>query len=184
MFEEKSLVSEMEKLRRFALRLTRNPSAADDLVQATMLRALEKRDSFQTGSNLFSWTSKILFHEFASQYRRKKKFESQYDPEPYISAVSVRPEQEAHTDLAKVRESMKRMTARHQEILVMVSIRGMGYAEVSEMLQVPVGTVRSRLFRARKELQELLDSPQLQATAREEYHRVFPNGIPAPLTLH
>ena len=98
--------------------------------------------------------------------------------------VPVKPSQEPHTDLAKVRESMKRMTAPHREILVMVSIRGMGYAEVSEMLQVPVGTVRSRLFRARKELQELLDAPQLQPTAREEYHRVFPNGIPVPLTLH
>jgi len=178
MFESQALVCEMEKLRRFAMRLTRNEAAAEDLVQSTLLRALQKKEMFTPGSNLFAWTSKILFNQFASQYRRHRKFESQYDPEPYIATLSSKPVQEATVDLAKVRETMKRMTPAHREMLVMVAIRGMGYAEVSEALQVPIGTVRSRLFRARKELKDLLEAPQLQASAREEYHRVFPNGVP------
>ncbi|HYD18070.1 MAG TPA: sigma factor, partial [Patescibacteria group bacterium] len=66
MFEQKALIGEMENLRRFALRLTRNASDAEDLVQSTLLRALEKQDYFETGTNLFSWTSKIMFNLFAS----------------------------------------------------------------------------------------------------------------------
>lgn len=182
MFEEKALNSEVSKLRRFARRLTKNRNAADDLVESTLAHALEKRMSFKTGRNLFAWTSKIMFKQFASQYRHKKRFESQHTPKSYISAFSGSDAQEANTNLAKVRESMRQMTPYHREILVLVSIRGMGYAEVSEMLQLPVCTVRSRLSLARKELQDLLDAPQMQLTAREEYHRVFPHGMPSETT--
>lgn len=167
MFEQKALISEMENLRRFALRLTRNSSDAEDLVQSTLLRALEKKEYFEAGTNLFSWTSKIMFNLFASQYRRKKKFETQYDPEPYLNSASVSASQETTTDLAKVKESMKQLSAEHREMLVMVCIRGLRYEEVSEMLQIPVGTVRSRLFRARKQLQEILDTPATKVAIGE-----------------
>jgi len=160
MFDQKALVGEMANLQRFALRLTRNGSDAEDLVQATLLRALEKKEYFMEGTNLFSWASKIMFNIFASQYRRKKKFETQYDPAPYIDQASVAPHQEAITDLAKVREAMKVLSKEHREMLVLVCIRGLRYEEVSEMLQIPVGTVRSRLSRARKQLQDVLENPQ------------------------
>jgi RNA polymerase sigma-70 factor, ECF subfamily len=156
MFQQEALINEMENLRKFALRLTRNASDAEDLVQATLLRALEKKDYFQDGTNLFSWTSKIMFNLFASQYRHKKKFDTQYDPTPYIEQASVGPSQEVTADLGKVRESMKLLSKEHREMLILVCIRGMRYEEVSEMLQIPVGTVRSRLSRARRQLQDLL----------------------------
>ena len=166
MFDQKALVGEMSNLQRFALRLTRNASDAEDLVQATLLRALEKADYFEDGTNLFSWTSKIMFNIFASQYRRKKKFETQYDPVPYIDAASVAPQQEAVTDLARVKEVMQELSKEHREMLGLVCIRGLRYEEVSEMLQIPVGTVRSRLSRARKQLQDLLEhrEPMLAAS--------------------
>jgi len=160
MFKQQELVQEMGNLRKFALRLTRNNSDADDLVQATLLRALEKKDLFQENTNLFSWTSKIMFNLFASQYRHKRKFETQYDPEPALMDMSVEPTQEATVDLAIVRESMKQLSAEHREILGMVCIRGLRYEEVSEALQIPVGTVRSRLSRARAQLQTLLTSDE------------------------
>ena len=159
MFTQEALVGEIDNLRRFALRLTRNVSDAEDLVQSTLVRALEKSDYFEEDTNLFSWASKIMFNLFASQYRRKKRFETQYDPVPYIEQVSVGPSQEVTTDLAKVRESMKQLSKEHRDMLVLVCIRGLRYEEVSEMLQIPVGTVRSRLSRARKQLQDLLESP-------------------------
>ena len=108
-----------------------------------------------------------MFNLFASQYRHKKKFDTQYDPTPYIEQASIGPSQEVTTDLAKVRESMKQLSKEHREMLILVCIRGMRYEEVSEMLQIPVGTVRSRLSRARKQLQDLLAPP-----ARE--HRYIP----------
>ena len=156
MFKQEALVNEMDNLRKFALRLTRNASDAEDLLQATLLRALEKKDYFQDGTNLFSWTSKIMFNLFASQYRHKKKFDTQYDPTPYIEQASIGPSQEVAADLSKVRESMKLLSKEHREMLILVCIRGMRYEEVSEMLQIPVGTVRSRLSRARRQLQDLL----------------------------
>lgn len=160
MFKKESLVSEMVNLRKFALRLTRNISDAEDLLQATVLRAMENQDSFQDGTNLFSWSSKIMFNLFACQYRHKKKFESQYDPAPYIDQVIVGPSQEASADLATVRESMKLLSKDLHEILVLVCIQGMRYEEVSEALQIPIGTVRSRLSRARQQLRDLMESPQ------------------------
>ncbi len=163
MFQQQELVHEIEDLRRFALRLTRNASDAEDLVQSTMLRALEKNNYFQDNTNLFSWTSKIMFNLFVSQYRHKKKFETQHDPALYIDQASEDPGQEASVDLATVRASMKKLSAEHREILVLVCIQGLKYDDVSEMLKIPIGTVRSRLSRARKQLQDMLTSPSPSA---------------------
>jgi RNA polymerase sigma-70 factor, ECF subfamily len=165
MFTQEALVGEIANLRRFALRLTRNANDAEDLVQGTLLRALEKKDYFETDTNLFSWASKIMFNLFASQYRRKKRFETQYDPVPYIEQVSVGPSQETSADLSRVRDSMKLLSKEHREMLILICIRGLRYEEVSEMLQIPVGTVRSRLSRARKQLQDLLEAPAALAPA-------------------
>jgi len=159
MFKQEELVHEMGNLRKFALRLTRNVHEAEDLVQSTLLRALEKKDYFQENTNLFSWTSKIMFNLFVTGYRRKKKFESQYDPEPHILNTSVDAPQEMTTDLALVRTAMKQLSKEHREMLVLVCIKGMRYEEVADHLEIPVGTVRSRLSRARKQLQDLLESP-------------------------
>jgi RNA polymerase sigma-70 factor (ECF subfamily) len=175
MFKQESLVHEMANLRKFALRLTKNASDADDLLQATVLRAMENQDSFQEGTNLFSWSSKIMFNLFACQYRRKKRFESQYDPMPYLEQVTVGPSQETSTDLATVRESMKHLSKDLHEILVLVCIQGMRYEEVSESLQIPIGTVRSRLSRARQQLRDLMDHPQ-SALPYIPHRQALPSG--------
>lgn len=165
MFKQEALVHEMPNLRKFALRLTRNVHEAEDLVQSTLLRALEKQDYFQQDTNLFSWTSKIMFNLFVTRYRRKKKFESQYDPEPHIMNTSVEASQEMSVDLSLVREAMNELSKEHRDMLVLACIRGMRYEEISEFLQIPVGTVRSRLSRARSALQDLLDNPRMQDVA-------------------
>lgn len=159
MFEQTAIVNEMDKLRRFALRLTRNASDAEDLLQSTILRALEKAHLFQPGTDLFKWTSKIMFNLFVSDYRRKTKFETQYDPESYLERESVAADQDMRVELLRVREAMALLSDVHREILVLVCIKGLQYQEVAEALQIPVGTVRSRLSRAREQLQALLDSP-------------------------
>jgi RNA polymerase sigma-70 factor (ECF subfamily) len=156
MFQPQSLIDEMGSLRKFALRLTKNTHEAEDLVQATLLRALEKKDYFQENTNLFSWTSKIMFNLFVSSYRQKKKFETQYDPTPYIEQVSIGPTQEANVDLVTVSEGMQLLSPGHREILMLVCVQGMRYEDASAHLGIPVGTVRSRLSRARKQLQDIL----------------------------
>lgn len=157
MFTQNAIVAEMDNLRKFALRLTGNMTEAEDLLQSTVLRALEKKDYFEPGTNLFRWTSKIMFNLFVSTYRRKKKFETRYDPESYLENASVDAEQEAKTELRLVREAMTQLSEEHNEILNLVCVRGMRYEEVASMLSIPVGTVRSRLSRAREHLQLTLE---------------------------
>lgn len=156
MLKQNDLINEMDKLRKFALRLTKNAHNAEDLLQSTMLRALEKKEYFQNETNLFSWTSKIMFNLFVSGYRQKKRFETQYDPAPYIDQMSIGPSQEAHVDLITVNEGMKRLNHEHREILLLVCVKGMSYEEASDTLKIPVGTIRSRLSRARDHLQDIL----------------------------
>lgn len=157
MFQQKALLNEMARLHKFALRLTKNAHNAEDLLQNTVLRALEKKEYFQEGTNLFSWTSKMMFNLFVSSYRQKSKFETQYDPEPYIAALSVDATQEAHVDWLTVNDKMKKLSAEHREILTLICVHDMRYDEASTMLGIPLGTVRSRLSRARHQLQVMLE---------------------------
>jgi len=156
MFQQSELIQEMGNLRKFAFRLTSNASEADDLLQSTLLRALEKKDLFQDGTSLFKWTAKIMFNLFASQYRRRTKFGTKYDPESFIERESVAADQEIKLEFTKVRSAMESLSDDHRDILIMVCIKGMQYQEVADLLAIPVGTVRSRLSRAREQLQSLM----------------------------
>lgn len=158
MFTDNQLISEMDRLRKFALRLTKNEANADDLLQNTVLRAYEKKHLFQEGSNVFSWTSKIMYNLFVSEYRRKVKFESQYDPEPAINSMTANIDFDDQMMLQEVGEAMKHMTDEHREILVMICVQGMKYEETAQKLNIPVGTVRSRLSRARNILMDAMEN--------------------------
>ena len=160
MFTHTELVHEMQVLKKFARKLTKQESDADDLMQSTLLKALEKNHLFQDDTNLCRWTSKIMYNLFVSGYRRKTKFETQYDPESYLLTCGQKETQESEIEFQEVCKAMQHLSDEHYEILMLICVRGMQYAEVSEYLQIPVGTVRSRLFRARESLQMLLESPK------------------------
>lgn len=160
MFRQSELVREMPKLRKFAGKLTRNATEADDLLQSTLLRALEKKTYFETGTDLFKWSSKIMYNIFVTDYRRKTKFETQYDPATQIENRSVEPDQQTKLEVKALAEAMEHISPEHREILVMVCVKGMQYQEVADLLAIPVGTVRSRLSRARSQLIVLMEGPQ------------------------
>lgn len=151
------LVNEMGKLRGFALRLTDQPSDADDLLQASLLKAMEQQDKFRMGSNIFAWCSKIMYNTFVSGYRRRKKHESQYDPEPIIAAQETPDRQLDHLWYAEVDAAMQDLSGDHKRILESVCVEGQQYQEVANKLNIPVGTVRSRLSRARCALEKTLE---------------------------
>ncbi len=161
MFTHNELVHEMDGLKKFALKLTRQESDADDLTQSTVLKAMEKNYLFQDDTNLFKWTSKIMYNLFISDYRRKTKFETQYDLEDYLEQRGTKETQEIEVEFQEVCEAMKNLSSEHYEILSLICIKGMSYAEVSEFLQIPAGTVRSRLFRARENLHALLSASNI-----------------------
>lgn len=159
MFSHAELIAIRPNLYRFALRLTRNEADGEDLLQSTLLRALEKAHLYEQGTNLLGWASKVMYNLFVTSYRTKVRFETQYDPEAIINAVSIPAPQEDICDLMTVRMAMKHLTAEHRSILDLVCVRGLGYQDTAEALRVPVGTVRSRLSRARRNLHALLDAP-------------------------
>ena len=159
MFNNQDLTQEMPRLEKFALKLTRNKHDAEDLLQSTVLRAIEKKHLFKENSDLFKWTSKMMYNLFVSGYRRKVKFESQYDPESYLENHAVEASQDIKVELTKVKEVMQKLSDDHKEVLIMVCTQGMRYQDVAKELDIPVGTVRSRLSRAREQLQALMDTP-------------------------
>lgn len=170
MFTNAELMTEHEALRKFALKLTKNPSDADDLLQSTIVRIIEKKHLFQEGTNLLQWASKVMFNLFASNYRRKTKFETQYDPEPYLEKQSIEPEHDVQFDLYMVDEAMKRLSNDHRKILLMVCVKGMSYEQVADKLDIPVGTVRSRLSRARENLKGQMKSVSFIPHKKEDMH--------------
>ena len=158
MFNNQELTTEVSGLRNFARRLTQNNHDAEDLLQYTLLRAIEKKHLFQENTDLFKWTSKIMYNQFVSDYRRKAKFETKYDPESYLEAESIEAPQDKQIELQSVNEAMSRLSHEHQEILILICVQGMSYQEVSEFLNIAIGTVRSRLSRARESLQQQLET--------------------------
>lgn len=160
MFIQSALISETPRLRKFALRLTRNSSDANDLLQSTCLRALEKSNLFEDGTNLFSWTSKIMFNIFVSGYRRKSKFETQLDPDIYLDKETVSPLQETILEISNVEKAMLKLSYDHRRVLFLICVNGMCYLEASKILKISLGTVRSRLSRAREQLKVIMDTPR------------------------
>jgi RNA polymerase sigma-70 factor (ECF subfamily) len=175
MFDTEELLEHNERLLKFARKLTANQHDADDLLQSTLLRALEKKELFKSGTSLYSWASKIMFNLFVSGYRRKVKFETQYDPEPYIEQQFIEATQDTKIEVQDVGEAMNSLSADHKEILVMVCVNEMSYADVAQELNVPVGTVRSRLSRARDGLQKELATPGHTYTPHTPHHSRAPS---------
>ncbi|HAJ89947.1 MAG TPA: RNA polymerase subunit sigma [Rhodospirillaceae bacterium] len=152
MLTNATLFAELEGLNRFALKLCKNKSDADDLVQTTIVRALSHKESFEDGTKAFSWLSRIMYNSFATAYKRKIRYESQYDPEPEILNVRFESSQEDKIMVREVQSAMEELCPQHREILMLICAYEMSYEEASTHLNIPVGTVRSRLSRARESL--------------------------------
>ncbi|HEY7634126.1 MAG TPA: sigma-70 family RNA polymerase sigma factor [Gemmatimonadales bacterium] len=154
----------LDALYRVALRLTGDPSQAEDLVQDTMLKAYRAWRQYRPGTNAKGWLLTILRNTFINDYRRRKLEPVAMDLEAiephalYRAVEQTDPEGAFFSKIvdAKVLEAIDALAPEFREVLVLSDIEGMRYAEIAETLQVPVGTVKSRLFRARRQLQAAL----------------------------
>ncbi|HKA58519.1 MAG TPA: sigma-70 family RNA polymerase sigma factor [Gemmatimonadales bacterium] len=159
-FENEALVH-LDVLYRVALRLTGNPSDADDLVQETMLKAYRAWDQYEKGTNAKAWLLTILRHAFINEYRRKVRHPETVDLdaiEPFAVFAEVQDEdpQGAFFDRIvddEVLRAIDQLPEAFRETLVLSDVEGMSYQEIAQILEVPIGTVKSRLFRARQMLQ-------------------------------
>lgn len=152
MINRSEITENKERLKKFAHKLCSNPQQAQDLYQTTLLTALEKETQYKEGSNFFGWASKIMYNQFVTNYRRRTKFETQYDPEPYISACARPANQNLKLRLKNVMEAIDKLPEKQKKIMHLVCLEGKSYKVSAERLGIPVGTVRSRLARARKAL--------------------------------
>lgn len=100
-----------------------------------------------------------MYNLFVSGYRRRVKFETQYDPEAYLEKQSAMPAQDAVMEFSDMQRAMNQLNRNYRNIITLTCIEGRRYQEVSEILGIPIGTVRSRLSRARTQLQIAIDNP-------------------------
>ncbi len=149
------LPEHLPALRAFAMSLTRNAAAADDLVQDTIVKAWSNIDRFQRGTNLRAWLFTILRNTFYSD-RRKRKREVP-DPEGVHAArLSEKPAHDGRLAMNDFLRAFDQLSPEHREVLVLVGASGFAYEEAAAMMGVAVGTVKSRANRARARLAELL----------------------------
>ncbi|MFV0384699.1 RNA polymerase sigma factor [Paracoccus sp. (in: a-proteobacteria)] len=153
-----NLVQLVPRLRRFALGLCGSPDDADDLVQAACERALKNQDAFLQGSRMDSWMYRIIQNLWLDSRRRAKVRGPAVDPvEAVIDDAGVGARKaEDRMLLAQVFGEMNRLPEDQRAVLVLVAVEGLSYREVSDLLDVPIGTVTSRLVRARAALSERL----------------------------
>ena len=162
-FDQEAL-PHLDTLYRVALRLTADPTLAEDLVQDTMLKAYRSWRQYQPGTNARGWLLTILRNTFINDYRRRKHEPVAMDLEAvephalYRSIQETDPEGTFFSQIvdAKVLQAIDALPTEFREVLALSDIEGMRYGEIADALKIPVGTVKSRLFRARRQLQAVL----------------------------
>lgn len=151
-----ALAAHLPQLRAFARTLSRDPASADDLVQETLLKAWANRDRFQEGTNLRAWLFTILRNTFYSLHRKRRR-EVQDVDDAHVGKLAVRPDQEHNLAMRDFSAALARVPEDQREALILVGAAGMSYEEAAEVCGVAVGTIKSRVSRARARLSALLD---------------------------
>lgn len=151
---EDQLAALLPRLRRFAHSLSRDPTDADDLTQATIERALRAKAQWELGTKLDSWCYRIMHNLWIDTARSRSRKAVHEAPEEEGLSVGDDPIPgiEAAVDLKRVMAAMERLPDEQREVVALILVEGFGYREVSEMLGLPIGTVSSRLVRGRTAL--------------------------------
>lgn len=152
---KRDLLAAIPSMRAFARSLAGNADRADDLVQETLVKAWAKQSSFQAGSNIRAWLFTILRNEFYTQMRKKGREVS--DAEGALSeAMAVHPEQAGKLDLQDMKAALMKLPDDQREAIILIGATGLSYEEAAEVCGCAVGTVKSRVSRARDRLSEIL----------------------------
>lgn len=150
------MLAALPGLRAFAVSLSGQQDKADDLVQDTIMKAWGKRDSFEMGTNIKAWLFTILRNEFYSQMRKRGR-EIQDSDGLYTERLAVHPSQYGSLDLQDFRKALNELPDDQREAIILIGASGFSYEEAAEICECAVGTIKSRVSRARVRLQELLD---------------------------
>src|ERR1700704_6921702 len=140
------------RLRRYARALTRDVSRADDVVQSCLTRALAKQHLWQPGSDLRAWLFTILHNQYVNEVRSSVREGINVAVEEMAPMFTVQSHAIAALQLRDLKAAIARLPQEQRQVILLVVLEGMAYEQVAAVLQVPVGTVRSRLSRARVQL--------------------------------
>ena len=164
---QREIEAEIPRLRRYARALTRDVVTADDLVQDCLTRALGKLHLWQQGTDLRAWLFTILHNQYVNHIRRAVREGSAVglnESEPLLSRA---PQQGKRLELRDLERAIAKLPEEQRAVILLVGLEGMRYEEVAAVLDVPVGTIRSRLSRGREALRRLTDAaPDEQAESR------------------
>lgn len=149
------LVNLLPRLRRFARALARHREDADDLVQAALERALTRREQWTPGTRLDSWMFKIINNAWIDEVRSRARRDALFAPEEEGEAVGA-PQAGSPVDAIAVRRAMALLNDDQRAAVGLVLVEGLPYKEAAEVLGIPIGTLTSRLARAREQLQAAL----------------------------
>ena len=152
--------TEIPRLRRYARALTRSADRADDLVQETLVRAIAKSDLWEAGTDIRAWLFTIMHNQHVNMVRRAMRDEATVDIEQMSSSLMAITDPTASRQLRELDTALARLPAEHREVILLVGLEGMSYEAAAQILEVPVGTVRSRLSRGRDALRQLMDMPE------------------------
>jgi len=170
------LEHEIPRLRRYARALTRDATRADDLVQSCLVRALAKSHLWQPGTDLRAWLFTILHNQHVNDVRRAVREGINIPVEDVAPLLTVPSTQGAALQLRDLDRAMSQLPEEQRQVLLLVGLEGMRYEEVAAVLDVPVGTVRSRLSRGRDMLRHLLDMKGRTERVRPEEDEAEPKA--------
>jgi RNA polymerase sigma-70 factor, ECF subfamily len=168
------LEPQIPRLRRYARALTRDLSRADDLVQNCLARALAKEHLWEPGTDLRAWLFTILHNQHVNDVRRLVREGIVVSIEDVTSSLSALPTIEASLNLKDVEQAIATLPKEHREVILLAAREGMRYDEMAEALGVPIGTVRSRLSRARTRLREVMGIGEIAATPPQTWRNDVP----------
>jgi RNA polymerase sigma-70 factor (ECF subfamily) len=170
-----AVLAAVPSLRAFAISLSGNVDRADDLVQETLLRALVNIDSFEPGTNLSAWLFTILRNLFRSEYRKRRR-EVEDGDGTYAESLKSQPEQEARVEFREFRTALAKLPPDQREALILVGASGFSYEEAAGICGCAVGTIKSRVNRARTRLAELMSIESLDDFGPDRATRAVLSG--------
>jgi RNA polymerase sigma-70 factor, ECF subfamily len=166
------VTQELGPLLRYAMALTRDRSEAEELVQDALVRAFAKRETYDPSRSLRAWLFAILHNVFVSGRRRRHAEQRRHSTAARQNPVDTPPDQEHAAELMQVQAAFAALSAEHRAVLHLIAVEGWSYQDAASALEIPIGTVMSRLSRARAGLRALLNDEPAAGHGTRPYLRI------------
>jgi RNA polymerase sigma-70 factor (ECF subfamily) len=164
-----ALAAQLPALRRYAIALVRDPTAADDLIQDCIERALRQAAKLEDMQRIGGWLRTILHNLYVDDLRRQRRKGTRVELET-LDLVRELPPRD-HAAIIDFDRAMGKLSVEHRQVLLLVGLEGLNYREVADELAVPIGTVMSRLARAREKLRHVMEENQRSPSSIGEHLR-------------